>query len=314
MNEYRTPVASPTEQRNPRTTDIDLVPTLTLVTLINDEDLTVPDVVRAVLPELAKLVDAAAERISRGGHVRYFGAGTSGRLGYLDAAELLPTFGVPADLVVAHHAGGDAALMLAVEDAEDDLDAGAKDAGALRAVDVAIGLAASGYTPYVGSALQQAKVRGALTALITANPSAPLSSVADHVLVADTGAEAIAGSTRLKAGTAQKLILNTFSTALMVHLGHTFSNLMVDLQATNGKLRGRAVTLLAQATGLPEQQCEAALEMCGDLKTALLYLLADKSLDASAQLCRDALMAADGRVRPALLALNGTISVQGGTA
>jgi N-acetylmuramic acid 6-phosphate etherase len=166
----------------------------------------------------------------------------------------------------------------------------------------------------VGSVLQHARAAGALTALVTSNPAAPLAPLADHVLVADTGAEAITGSTRLKAGTAQKLILNTFSTALMVRLGRTFSNLMIDLQATNAKLRGRAITLLAQATGLPDQDCQNALQLCGDLKTALVYLLAaDKGAPAAPQACRQALETTGGRVRQAVDSLIGP-AAPGGAA
>lgn len=316
-------VDSPTEQVNPRTTQIDAVPTLDLVRLLHDEDRRVPDAVAAVLPTLAALVDAAASRVAAGGRVHYFGAGTSGRLGVLDAAELLPTFGVSPGVVVAHQAGGAAALLHAVEDAEDN-DGGA-DAADVAPGDVVIGLAASGRTPYVRAALSAARQVGAVSALITSHPNAPLAVLADYVLVAETGAEAITGSTRLKAGTAQKLILNMFSTALMVRLGHTYRNFMVDMQATNAKLRGRSVELLSQATAaagggvVSEADCAAALDECGDIKTALVYLLT-RHLPAgpagtaatgttapggrlTPQDCRDALAAAGGSVRAALVAL-----------
>jgi N-acetylmuramic acid 6-phosphate etherase len=290
-------VSSPTEQVNPRTTDIDAVPTASLLRMLHDEDARVPAAVAPVLPELARLVDAAAARVRAGGRVHYFGAGTSGRLGVLDAAELLPTFGIGDDVVVAHQAGGPAALVRAVEDAEDD--EGGTDAASVGAGDVVIGLAASGRTPYVGAALTAARGVRAVTALITANPGTPLAGLADHLLIAPTGPEALTGSTRLKAGTAQKMILNMFSTALMIRLGHTYRNLMVDMQATNAKLRGRSIELLTQATGAPAADCARALDDCGDLKTALVHLLTGRS----AADCRAALEAAAGHVRPALDAL-----------
>jgi N-acetylmuramic acid 6-phosphate etherase len=293
-------VSSPTEAVNPRTIDIDVVPTLDVVRLINDEDRIVPDTVARALPTIAALVDEAVRRVEAGGRVHYFGAGTSGRLGVLDAAELLPTFGLADDVLVAHQAGGPAAFLNAVEDAEDD-DGGA-DTDGVAGTDVVIGLAASGRTPYVGAALVAAREVGAATALVTANPHAPFATLADHLIVVSTGPEAITGSTRLKAGTATKLVLNTFSTALAVRLGHTYQNLMVDMRATNAKLRGRMAEVLIQATGADERLCEAALESSGgDLKVALVYLLAGP--DTTPERCADALAAAGGRVRDALSAL-----------
>jgi N-acetylmuramic acid 6-phosphate etherase len=289
-------VSSPTELVNPRTTDLDVVSTLDLVRMINDEDHLVAPAVAEVLAVLARLVDLSAARVRAGGCVHYFGAGTSGRLGVLDAAELLPTFGVPDGVVRAHQAGGADAILTPVENAEDDI-SGA-DAAEVAGGDVVIGLAASGRTPYVGAALGAARAVGAVTALVTANPEPPLGELADFVLVAQTGPEALTGSTRLKAGTAQKLILNTFSTALMVRLGHTYRNLMVDMVPTNGKLRGRAIEILVQATGAPDPDCAAALDRCGDVKTAVLYLLT--GAQHPPQWCRDALAAYGGSVRAAL--------------
>jgi N-acetylmuramic acid 6-phosphate etherase len=292
-------VVSPTEEPNPRTAHIDEVPTADLVRLIHDEDRRVADAVAGALPELARLVDEAVRRVSAGGRVHYFGAGTSGRLAVVDAAELPPTFGVaPDEVVVAHQAGGSGAVQQAVEDAEDD-DRGA-DAAAVTAADVVVGIAASGRTPYVGAALTAGRAVGAATALVTSNPQSPLAGQADFVLVADTGPEAITGSTRLKAGTAAKLVLHTFSTALMVRLGHTYGHFMVDMQETNAKLRGRSIGMLEQATGESEQRCAEALDRCGDRKTALVHLL---SHGASPDRCREALAAAGGRVREALAAL-----------
>jgi N-acetylmuramic acid 6-phosphate etherase len=301
-------VTSPTEQVNPQTWSIDEVPTIRVVEMLNDEDARVAAAVAAVLPDLAALVDAAAARVAAGGRVHYFGAGTSGRLGVLDAAELLPTFGIADDVVVAHQAGGAGALLRAIEDAE-DVEDGA-DAIEVTAADVVIGLTASGRTPYVGGALRAAGRAGAVSALVTSNPDAPLASLATYVLAVDTGPEAIAGSTRLKAGTAQKMVLNSFSTALMVRLGHTYRNLMVDMQPTNAKLRGRAIELLKHSTDLPEAVCTAALDRYGDLKPALVDLMslgagAEHRVpdDARVRAVRAALEAADGHVHAAVTRL-----------
>lgn len=293
-------MTSPTEQRNPRTLAIDAVGTSEILQLVNNEDALVPGAVGAVIPELTKAVDAAVESIRGGGRVHYFGAGTSGRLAVLDAAELLPTFHVPDGLVVAHHAGGMEALLRAVENVEDSEEGGAADATAVTGQDLVIGLAASGSTPYVAGALKAARAAGATTVLVTSNPDAPLAPLADIVVAADTGPEVIAGSTRLKAGTAQKLILNAFSTTLMIKLGRTWSNLMVDLVATNNKLRGRMLRILAEATGADEAACETALAAAdGELKPALVHLLTGTPIPAA----RAALDTAHGRVATALAEL-----------
>ena len=297
-------VTSPTEEVNPRTRHIDEVPTAELLRLVNDEDRLVPGAVARALPVLAALVDEAVGRVRAGGRVHYFGAGTSGRLGVLDAAELPPTFGVEPDaVIVAHQAGGPGALRQAVEDAEDD--AGGADAAGVTGSDVVVGLAASGRTPYVGAALAAGRAAGAVTALVTSNPQPPLADLADFLVVADTGPEAITGSTRLKAGTAAKLVLHTFSTALMVRLGHTYGPFMVDMRASNAKLRGRSIAMLVQATGESEQRCRQALELCGDRKTALVHLLArDDDRPVSPESCRAALAETGGRVREALAVLS----------
>jgi N-acetylmuramic acid 6-phosphate etherase len=293
-------VTSPTEQRNPRTLAIDAVGTSEILQLVNNEDARVAGAVSVVIPELAKAVDAAVEAIRGGGRVHYFGAGTSGRLAVLDAAELLPTFHVPDGLVVAHHAGGMEALLRAVENVEDSEAGGAADAAAVTGQDLVIGLAASGSTPYVAGALKAARAAGATTVLVTSNPDAPLAPLADVVIAADTGPEVIAGSTRLKAGTAQKMILNAFSTTLMIKLGRTWSNLMVDLVATNKKLRGRMLRILAEATGADDAACEAALAAAdGELKPALVHLLTGTPVLEA----RAALEAAHGRVATALAEL-----------
>lgn len=288
---------TPTEQRNPRTLAIDAVGTTEILTMLNAEDARVSGAVSEVIPQLSKLVDAAVEAVRAGGRVHYFGAGTSGRLAVLDAAELLPTFHAPDDLVVAHHAGGMDALLRAVENVEDSVDGGALDAAAVTGLDVVIGLAASGSTPYVAGALRAARAVGAVTALVTSNPDAPLAELADIVIAADTGPEVIAGSTRLKAGTAQKLILNSFSTTLMIKLGRTWSNLMVDMVATNNKLRGRMLRILAEATGADAEACEQALAGAdGELKPALVHLLTGADIAEA----RTALEQSGGRVAVAL--------------
>jgi N-acetylmuramic acid 6-phosphate etherase len=295
--QYAPRVQSPTEERNPRTTRIDQVPTIEVLRMLNDEDQVLPDAVRAVLPELATVVDEAARRLAAGGRMHYFGAGTSGRLAVMDAAELIPTFGVQPDLVVAHHAGGASALVRPTESSEDDPRQGEAEAVEVEAGDVVVGLTASGRTPYVGGALRAARAAGAFTVLVSANPRAELADQADVHVAVDTGPEAVAGSTRLKAGTAQKLVLNSLSTALMVALGRTYSNLMVEMNASNGKLRGRVLTILTEASGEPEQECARALtESGGEVKTAIVALLA--GVDAAR--ARAALVAGGGRVRAAL--------------
>lgn len=293
-------VTSPTEAINPATDRIDEVGSLAVLQMINAEDALVPAAVAVLLPTLSALVDEAIDRVRAGGRVHYFGAGTSGRLGVLDAAELLPTFGIAADVVLAHQAGGPRAFVAAVENAEDDEASGRLDAAGVGGGDVVLGLAASGRTPYVGAALTAARAVGARTALVTSNPSAPLLPLADHALVADTGPEAIAGSTRLKAGSALKLVLNSFSTALMVGLGHTYRNLMVDMRPTNAKLRGRSIVLLQDATGVSAADAGRALDACGDIKTGVVFLLAGRTGPGAVAEVRDALAAAGGRVRRAL--------------
>ena len=275
-------VSSPTEERHPGTHALDSMSTLELLQAINDEDARVAPAVLQVLPALASAVDLAVERIRAGGTVHYFGAGTSGRLAVIDAAELMPTFNAPVGLFVAHHAGGAEALLTAVENAEDDAELGAQEASTVGPRDVVVGLTASGRTPYVAGALAAARARGAMTVLITANPHAELAGKVEHLLAVDTGPEVITGSTRLKAGTAQKLVLNSFSTAVMVRLGRTWSNLMVDMVATNAKLRGRVIRILCEATGADELAARHALERAsGELKPALLSLLADVEPDVA---------------------------------
>jgi N-acetylmuramic acid 6-phosphate etherase len=290
---------SSTEMRNGRTTDIDTVGTLELLRLLNAEDALVAGAVAMVLPLLAEVVDVTAARLRAGGHVHYFGAGSSGRIGVLDAAEVVPTFGVAAGVFAAHHAGGDGAVARAIEGAEDRQSLGSQAAAGLTAADVAVGLSASGRTPYVSGALQAAHSAGALTVLVSSSPAAPLAAVADYSLLVDTGPEAIAGSTRLKAATAQKMILNSLSTAVMIKLGRTYSNLMVSMSGTNEKLRRRQVLILMETAGATEAASRAELDRCGgDLRLAMLCLLAGLAPEPAAQ----ALAAADGNVRAALAA------------
>lgn len=290
-------VRAPTEERNTGTYDIDLLPALDVLRQINAEDVTVPAAVGAVLPELARAVELGVAALESGASIHYFGAGTSGRIAAQDAAELPPTYGVPAHWVVSHHAGGGEALARAVEGIEDDWESGRADAAGITPGSLVVGLAASGRTPYVGGALEAARERSASTVLISANPRAPLAKDVDVHVGMSTGAEVIAGSTRMKAGTAQKLALNAFSTAVMVRMGRTYSNLMVGVDATNSKLRGRVITILTQATGLDEKVCARALNAAeGDTRVALVSLLADVDAASAAR----ALGTARGRVRAAL--------------
>ncbi len=273
------------------------MPTEEVLRLLNAEDATVADAVADALPVLAVVVDQVVERLRAGGRVHYFGAGTSGRIGVLDAAEVIPTFGLEPGVFIAHHAGGDLALGTAIEDAEDDEALGAADARDVSAGDVAVGITASGRTPYVAGALRAARSAGALTALVSSNPAATVAGLADHFVLIDTGPEAIAGSTRLKAATAQKMVLNALSTAAMVRLGHTFSNLMAALAGTNAKLRQRQLTILREASGAAEDIGRAELDKCGgDLRLALLCLLSGLQPKPAA----DALAEAGGSVRGAL--------------
>jgi N-acetylmuramic acid 6-phosphate etherase len=293
-------VDAPTEGRDPRTLEIDTMSTLSILEALNDEDATVAMAVRAALPALAQAVDVAVERYEAGGTIHYFGAGTSGRLALLDAAELPPTFSTDPARVVAHQAGGETAARMAVEGAEDDEGLGWAAAATVREGDVAVGIAASGRTPWVLGALRAAREAGAFTVSVTASPDGPLGGAADVHVCVETGPEAIAGSTRLKAGTAQKLVLNGFSTALMVRLGKTYSNLMVDVAPNNAKLRGRILSILEEVTGADEVACARTLSASGgDTKTALVSLVTG----ADPLTARVALERSGRRVRAAIDAL-----------
>ncbi|HEY1293976.1 MAG TPA: N-acetylmuramic acid 6-phosphate etherase [Chloroflexota bacterium] len=286
-----------TERPNPRTADIDRLETLGVLELLNDEDQRVAPAVRAALPSIGRAVDLTLERWQRGGRVVLFGAGTSGRLTMLDAAELPPTFGVPADRYLARMAGSSSAFAAAVEGAEDDRQAGAAAAADLSAIDVAVGVAASGRTPWVLGALERARSVGALCVGLACVARPALAEYVDVSIEVDTGPEAIAGSTRMKAGTAQKLVLNAFSTALMIRLGKVYGNLMVDVQATNAKLRQRAVRLVAEAAGVEVPTAEAALSSAGgNVKVAIAAL----RLGVSPETVAARLAAANGRLRVVL--------------
>jgi N-acetylmuramic acid 6-phosphate etherase len=288
-----------TEFRRADRADLDLRSTLELVELINAEDATVAGAVHGIAGELAAAIDAVSARLARGGRLVYAGAGSSGRLALVDAAEVGPTFGMPAGQVVALVAGGPAAAATAQEAAEDDEAAGAADVVALAVGpdDAVVALSASGGTPYALGAARAALAVGALTVAVVCSEGSELGRLADHELVAVTGPEVIAGSTRMKAGTAQKLILNTISTVCMVRLGKTYGNLMVDVVATNAKLRGRVRRAIALATGAASDEVEAALDAAGgEAKVAIVSLLA--GVDAEAARAR--LRKADGGVRGAL--------------
>lgn len=270
-----------------------------LVDVFVDDQINAVNAVRAAAPQIAAAVDAALPRMEAGGRLIYIGAGTSGRLGVLDSVELYPTFSWPQGRAVALLAGGIDAMFVAVEGAEDDLDQGAAD---LRAVnvgkdDVVLAIAASGGTPYVLGALQAARAAGALSIGFANNQDAPVANQADIGVTLDTGPEVISGSTRLKAGTSQKIALNTFSSALMVRLNKVYGNLMVDLKATNAKLVRRAIRLTSFATGADEEAARAVLEQCGfHVKTAIVALSRKTSVEQAQAL----LEAAHGSVRKAL--------------
>ncbi|WP_156755038.1 N-acetylmuramic acid 6-phosphate etherase [Actinokineospora pegani] len=299
-------VESPTERRNPRTAEIDRMSTLDILRTINSEDHQVPGAVAAALPQLSRAVDLATEALRDGHRVHYVGAGTSGRLATLDAAELKPTFNIPDTWFQVHHAGGAGAIANAAEGAEDDDRAGA--AAMMRDVrpgDFVLGLAASGRTPFVLGALATAHDLGAHTALVSNNPDAVRPPGVDIHVTVDTGPEAISGSTRMKAGTSQKIVLTAFSSAVMIKMGRTYSNLMVSVRASNAKLRGRTLRILREATGLDHQECSAALMLAqGDLKVAMVHLLSGAPVERASKALSDT----NGHVRQALGMLNATAS------
>lgn len=287
-----------TEANNPATRAIDSLSAAEIVALINAEDRKVAEAVAAVGTAIARLAELTAARIRRGGRLIYIGAGTSGRLGVLDAAECPPTFSTPPAMVVGLIAGGPRALTNAVEAVEDSPEHGAADiaAAAVGPDDVVVGLAASGRTPYVLGAVAEARRRGAYAAGVACSHPSPLGDAVELMIAPLVGPEVIAGSTRMKAGTAEKLVLNALSTSVMVLLGKTYGNLMVDLQPLNEKLRRRSVGIVASATGLGQEQARAALAAAGDVKTAIVMVLAGVDREEA----RRRLDASGGHVRPAL--------------
>ncbi|TKC92502.1 N-acetylmuramic acid 6-phosphate etherase [Trinickia terrae] len=291
-----------TEQRNPASERIDRVDTLTMLRILNAEDQKVALAAEAVLPAVATAVDAIAEALSRGGRLIYVGAGTSGRLGILDASECPPTFGVAPAMVQGLIAGGPDAIVGAIEFAEDDADAGQIDLQNIgfRDRDILVGIAASGRTPYVIGAMKWAASLGARTISITCNPGSAMASMADIAITPVVGPEAVTGSSRLKAGTVQKLILNMLSTGAMIRLGKVFGNLMVDVEATSAKLIERQIQIVIAACGCSRNQACEALELSEHhCKTAIVMIRAGVSLqEANAVLERT-----NGHVRAALDAL-----------
>ncbi len=273
-----------TEQENPRTRGLSSLPTADVLRLMNEEDAGVASAVGRVLGEVERAVEAIVERLSAGGRLFYAGTGTSGRLGVLDASECPPTFGVPAELVQGIIAGGYDALHRATEASEDDREAGARDAEArgVTGRDALVGVAASGRTPYTIGAVEFARGLGAFTAALTCVPGSPLTKAAEVSIVPVVGPEVVAGSTRLKAGTAQKMVLNMISTATMVRLGYVTGNRMTNLRPSNVKLRARSERILASETGLDEEAARASLAAAGgDLRVALVMSKTGRGVEES---------------------------------
>ena len=291
--------AMTTEARNSQTMDLDIMTPLQIVTAMNQADAMVPKAIEPLLPRIAQCVSWAIESLEAGGRVFYMGAGTSGRLGVLDAAECPPTFGVTPDKIIGLIAGGEKAFIQAVEGAEDSRDLGKEDLQKyhLKKDDLVIGIAASGRTPYVLGGLDYARQTGCRTAAISCNAGSAVGQAADLAIEVVVGPEVLTGSTRLKAGTAQKLILNMISTASMVGIGKAYQNLMVDVMQTNEKLRVRAENIVMEATGAERQTARAAIdEAQGNAKTAITMILAN--CDAATATAR--LEKARGHVREAI--------------
>lgn len=294
-----------TEGRNPASQNIDELSTEAMLRVINDEDKKVALAVEAIVPQIAAAVDAICAAFQAGGRLIYCGAGTSGRLGILDASECPPTFGTPREQVVGLIAGGHTAILQAVENAEDNREQGAQDLKDIHFSrhDVLVGIAASGRTPYVLGALAYANELGATTVSLTCNPGSAMSQVAAIALTPVVGPEVVTGSSRMKAGTAQKLVLNMLTTGSMIRSGKVYGNLMVDVEATNQKLVQRQVNIVMQATDCDDATASAALTACGGhCKTAILMVLADLAADEAKALLsqhqgfiRQALQAAGAR-------------------
>ncbi len=288
-----------TEQRNPRSADIDALPTLEILRIMNEEDHKVAAAVEAELPRIAAAVDAIVEAMERGGRLFYIGAGTSGRLGVLDASECPPTFNIPPELVQGIMAGGEAALARATEASEDDAEAGARDlfSRGFGPSDIVAGISASGRTPYVLGAIRAARKLGAKTIGISCSPSSELSREVDFPIEPVPGPEIIAGSTRLKAGTATKMVLNMLSTGTMIRRGFVFGNLMVNVQPKNEKLKHRARRILSEAAGVDRETAELLLcQAGGNVRTAIVMA----KLGLSRQEAEARLAAHGGRVSEAI--------------
>ncbi|WP_368939600.1 N-acetylmuramic acid 6-phosphate etherase [Proteus mirabilis] len=276
-----------TESRNHHSEHIDTLSTLEMLKVINNEDKKVPFAVEAALPHIAQLVDKVVTAFSQGGRLIYCGAGTSGRLGILDASECPPTYGTPHDMVIGLIAGGHKAILQAVENAEDNVQLGAEDLRQLNfnVKDVLVGIAASGRTPYVIGALDYARSLGAVTGAISCNPDSPIAQRADIAITPIVGPEVVTGSSRMKAGTAQKLVLNMITTGAMIKMGKVFGNLMVDVEATNAKLIERQIRIVMQATECDRATAEQALAQCQrHCKTAILMILAGVDAQQATQL------------------------------
>ena len=288
-----------TEQRNPHSMEVDCLSALEIVTLMNTEDKQVPLAVERVLPQIAQAVEAVVKAFQCGARLVYLGAGTSGRLGVLDASECPPTFGVHNEMVKGIIAGGEPAIRYPIEGAEDNSNAAVTDLQAIdfNAKDVLVGIAASGRTPYVLSALGYAKQLGAITVSIASNPNSPMAQTADIAIDTLVGAEVLTGSSRLKSVTAQKLVLNMISTASMILLGKCYENLMVDVQASNEKLKARAVRIVMQATECDKTIAEQTLTIAEqNAKLAIMILLSGLEKDEAQAL----LEKEKGRLRKAL--------------
>ncbi len=288
-----------TEKRNPRTMHIDTLPTLDMVTLINEEDHLCAEAVRSVLPEIARSVDVIYEKIRTGGRLFYVGAGTSGRLGVLDAAECPPTYGVSPDLVQGLIAGGPPAFLKAVEGAEDNRDLGREDliAHGFSAGDALVGIAASGRTPYVIGAMDYARSLGAPVMALVCTGNSEMSQHADITMAPVPGPEVVTGSSRMKSGTCQKLVLNMISTCVMIRMGKVYGNLMVDVKASNEKLVHRAISIVMTCADCDEREARNALEQCGfSCKTAIIMIL----LKMKAEEAEKALQASEGRIAETL--------------
>ncbi|MBT2491038.1 N-acetylmuramic acid 6-phosphate etherase [Streptomyces sp. ISL-96] len=290
-----------TEAFRPELSDIDQLPTAEIARIMNGEDRSVPEAVAARLPQIAAAIDATAERMARGGRLIYAGAGTAGRLGVLDASECPPTFNTDPTQVIGLIAGGPTAMVTAVEGAEDSkkLAAAELDDLAITPNDTVVGISASGRTPYAIGAVEHARGLGALTIGLSCNAGSALGAAAEHALEVVVGPELLTGSTRLKAGTAQKLVLNMISTITMIRLGKTYGNLMVDVRASNEKLRARSRRIVALATGAQDTEIEAALAATdGEVKNAILVLLGSVDGPTAAALLDEA----RGHLRVALQA------------